>query len=69
MNNIEKKIIEQIKELRKEEETLIKLIREKELFLNAQLSMIRQCNNSDKIDECIESLVKKRDEITKIYLQ
>jgi intein-encoded DNA endonuclease-like protein len=69
MNNIEKQLSDQIKELRKEEESLIHMIREKENYLHAQQNILRLCKNSHDIDETIEILNKKRDQLCKIYLQ
>lgn len=69
MNNIEKQLADQIKELRTEKESLIHMIIEKESYLEAQQNLLRLCKNAHDIDETIEILNKKRDQLTKIYLQ
>lgn len=69
MNNVERDIKEKFKAFKKEHDECLEDLRIRKNYLFSQQFILTQCDTIEKIDESIMLLMKKKDQMTKIYLQ
>lgn len=69
MSTIEKEITEKIKGIKNEKQQYEKHYHELESYYYSQQDLIRKCDTIEKIDDTISLLQRRKEQLTKIWLQ